>query len=265
MKKKDRQTFKLGIFLKELRGKRNLSLKDVEKETGIPNAYLSQLETGSRKKLPDPERLRLIADCYNVSIKELLEKAGYYEVEDIDETYVQKINKAFLHVINDPQFHTGHRIDPDKISIDIKRFVLEMHAYNVRKSSVYPALEQAAGRVVNKNILKSLIWKVEDAIRDSYTVKNKTLIRYRVRVICTETEGEIDEEKMYCEGPRKGTEKVTQTAIGEGVYEEDSSHIRGHEASLLLKATDIAVKNALPKIKGTNWASIVRPTYGEIE
>lgn len=265
MTNKDKHTFKLGTFLKDLREKRGLSLKDVEKETGIPNAYLSQLETGARKKLPDPERLRLIADCYNVSVMELLAKAGYYEVEEIDETYAQKINKAFLHVINDPQLHTGHRIDPDKISMDVKRFVLEMYEYNVKKSSFFPMLDQAAGRVINKNILKSLSWKVEDVLRDSFKVKNKILIRYRVRVTCTETEGEIDKDKFYSEGPKTGTEKVTQTAVGEGVYEEDAAKVKGHEALLLLRATDIAVKNALPKIKGTNWASIVRPTYGETE
>ena len=67
---------------------------------------------------------------------------------------------------------------------------------------------------------------------------------------------------MYFEGPKQETEKVTQTAIGEGVYEEDAAESQGYEAFMLIKATDIAVRNALPKIKGTNWASVVRLTWG---
>ncbi|GEM_PF-1033631 len=258
---KTKPGYPFGQFLKSLREKKSASLIDVEKATGISNAYLSQLETGSRRRLPPPDRLRLIANYYNVSVQELLAKAGYYEGKDIKETYEQQINKAFQHVIYDPQFHTGQRIDPKEISMDVKRFVLEMYSYNIRKSSFFPLL-QAAGRVVDKNIVKSLRWKTEEVTRDSYKSGGKTFIRYRVRVICTETEGEVDEEKIYYEGPKKGTEKVTQTATGEGVHEEDAADSQGHEAFLLIKATDIAVRNTLPKIKGTNWASIVRPTWG---
>lgn len=256
-----KQKFPFGQFLKSLREQKGVSLVDVEKATGISNAYLSQLETGARRRLPPPERLRIIADYYNISVKELLEKAGYYEARDIKETFEQRINKAFLHAINDPQFNTGQRINPNEISIDVKRFVLEMYSYNVRKSSFFVS-PQAAGRVIDKDIVKSLRWKTEEVVRDNYKAGGKQMIRYRVRVTCTETEGEVDKEKFYFEGPRQGTEKVTQTASGEGVYEEDSAESQGYEAFMLIKATDIAVRNALPKIKGTNWASIVRPTWG---
>jgi len=59
---KKMEKFHLGAFLKELREKKGVSLMDVEKATGISNAYLSQLETGARKKLPEPDRLRKIAN-----------------------------------------------------------------------------------------------------------------------------------------------------------------------------------------------------------
>lgn len=259
---KTKAAYPFGQFLKSLRERKNASLIDVEKATGISNAYLSQLETGARRRLPPPDRLRLLASYYNVSVQELLAKAGYYETKDIKETYVEKINKAFLHVIYDPQFHTGQRINPDEISLDVKRFVLEMYSYNVRKSSFFPTL-QAAGRVIDKNIVKSLRWKIEEVTRDARKVGGKMMIRYRVGVICTETEGEFDTEKIYYEGPKEGTEKITQTATGEGVQEEDAEGLQGYnESFLLIKAADQAVRNALPKIKGTHWASIVKPTVG---
>ena len=90
MKKKTKQTFPLGDFLKELRERKGVSLKKVEDETGISNAYLSQLETGVRQRLPNPDRLKALADYYNVSLQQLLEKAGYFGEGDIEETQEQK-------------------------------------------------------------------------------------------------------------------------------------------------------------------------------
>ncbi len=126
MAKKIRTSPPFGQFLKDLRERKGLSLDEVEEATGIPNAYLCQLETGARKKLPAPERLRIIADYYNVSIQELLEKAGYYESKEIEETFEQKIEKAFLHVVNDPSFKYGTRVKKE-YDLDAKRFIIEMY------------------------------------------------------------------------------------------------------------------------------------------
>lgn len=260
MKKTTKRSFPLGEYLKELREKKGVSLMDVEKAIKIPNAYISQLETGARRKLPEADRLRAIADYYNVKVEEILAKAGYYEQKNvIKETYEDGINKAFLHVIYDPQFKTGHRIDPNNLPMDVKRFVVEMHAYNVKRSS-FSIKPQAAGTIVENDIVRSLRWKTEDVSRDSYKSGGRTMIRYRVRVTCTETEGAQDEEKIYFEGPKQGTEKITQTVTGEGVYEEFETNWQGYEAILLIKATENAIRNALPKIKGTNWASIIKPS-----
>ena len=132
MKKKIKQTFPLGNFLKELRERKGVSLKKVEDDTGISNAYLSQLETGVRKKLPNADRLKALADYYNVSIQQLLEKAGYYENGDIEETQEQKIEKAFLHVISDPAFKYGTRLK-GKYDLDGKRFIIEMYEKLTKK------------------------------------------------------------------------------------------------------------------------------------
>lgn len=257
---KTKADYPFGRFLKSLREQKSVSLIDVEKATGISNAYLSQLETGARRRLPTPERLHALGDYYDVSVKELLEKAGYHEAKDNKETYEQKIDKAFLHVIHDPQFNTGHRIKPGEIGMDVKRFVLEMYSRNVRKALLFTS-PGATGRVINKNVVKLLKWKTEEVTRDIHKAGGKTLVRYRVRVTCIETEGKVDQEKIYFEGPVPGTEKITQTATGEGTHEENAADMYGYEAYLLLKATDNAVKNALAKIKGTNWESVVRPGW----
>jgi len=135
MKNKLKEPFPFGDFLKELRARKGVSLKKVEEATGISNAYLSQLETGERRRFPKPDRLIALADYYNVSIKELLEKAGYYGKGDIQETKEQQIEKAFLHVLNDPAFKYGTRLK-GKYDLDSKLFIIEMYEKLTKKKLV---------------------------------------------------------------------------------------------------------------------------------
>ena len=67
---------KLADELKRIRGIRHVSLRKVEEETGISNAYLSQLERGEAKN-PSPSKLHLLAEYYNVPYGSLMEAAGY--------------------------------------------------------------------------------------------------------------------------------------------------------------------------------------------
>ena len=277
MKKSPAKKYIFGEYLKELREKKGVSLKEVEKSIGASNAYISQLETGTRKKLPEPERLRAIADYYNVTVEELLTKAGYYEQKDVlKETFEHRISNAFLHVITDPQFHTGRIIKPNTIPLDVKRFVVEMSTYFHKKSCI-DVRPQAAGTLVDKGVVWSLRWKTKSVVRDVFPrpvnldptyyksksdlpkEEHRDIIRYRIQVECIETKGKFDEEKVYFEGSKAGTETITQTALGEGVHEEPENGWVGYESILLARATEAAVRNALPKLKGINWSSIVRP------
>ena len=61
-----------GEVLKELRKKRNMTLRDVELATGISNPYLSQIERGERG-IPTIKFLRRLADVYHVSVNKLIE------------------------------------------------------------------------------------------------------------------------------------------------------------------------------------------------
>jgi len=127
MEKKSAPT-PLGEFLKSMREKRGVTLRDVENATGLSNAYLSQLETGKRKtlKLPSPDVLRRLANYFNVSMMEILQHAGYLEESDIEETMEERIDKAYRHAISDPRFKSGTRITKDP-SLETKRFIVEMY------------------------------------------------------------------------------------------------------------------------------------------
>ena len=66
----------LAETLRTLRVMSGSSLRQVEKNTGISNAYLSQLETGSTVN-PSPQVLHSLADYYGVPYESLMEAAGY--------------------------------------------------------------------------------------------------------------------------------------------------------------------------------------------
>jgi len=115
-----------GSYLKRLRRAKGLSLKQVEGAAEVSNAYLSQIERGIRKP-PHPDILKRLAKVYEVPVEELLEAAGY--LEDAQERRLQgrKIERAFEHVITDPNYHSGTRLKGSALSLDAKRFIVEMY------------------------------------------------------------------------------------------------------------------------------------------
>src|SRR4051794_21050401 len=66
----------LGPNLRELRAKRGLSLRELERRSGINNAYLSQLERGDVAQ-PTPSMLARLAEAYDVPVATLMGWAGY--------------------------------------------------------------------------------------------------------------------------------------------------------------------------------------------
>src|SRR2546430_2317779 len=67
---------RLGQELHKIRKLHDLSLRQVEKITGISNAYLSQLENGKAGN-PSPHVLLQLSEVYGVPYKSLMESAGH--------------------------------------------------------------------------------------------------------------------------------------------------------------------------------------------
>lgn len=68
----------IGDELRRLRLLKGASLRDVERETKISNAYLSQLESGKAEQ-PSPRVLHKLAEFYKVSYEALMGVAGYLQ------------------------------------------------------------------------------------------------------------------------------------------------------------------------------------------
>ena len=67
---------RLAEELRTLRSVKKLSLREVEEQTGISNAYLSQLERAEAEN-PSPSKLQKLARCYGVPYESLMKAAGY--------------------------------------------------------------------------------------------------------------------------------------------------------------------------------------------
>lgn len=87
-------------FLKELRKKRGLSLREAAERSGLSHSYISSLETGTHPGTkapisPSPESLKRLASAYNFEYEQLMILAGYIEEpkeESFDE-FSDDINK----------------------------------------------------------------------------------------------------------------------------------------------------------------------------
>jgi len=66
----------LGAYLKDLREKRGLSMRDVERLSDISSGHLSMIEQ-EKVREPSPRILHSLAELYNVSYVALMKRAGY--------------------------------------------------------------------------------------------------------------------------------------------------------------------------------------------
>jgi transcriptional regulator with XRE-family HTH domain len=112
-----------GHFLKSLRDKQRMSLRDVEKESGVSNAYIAQLEKGDRPA-PSPDILKKLARAYNITVRELLLRAGYLDEPEVTATEEERIEAAFQYVLADPDYKLGTRLRGEELDTRGKRGVV---------------------------------------------------------------------------------------------------------------------------------------------
>jgi len=65
-----------GTYIKRLRNKRGMTIRQLELYSGVSNSYLSQLENGKRG-IPSPDIIKKLSTGLRVDYEELMIKAGY--------------------------------------------------------------------------------------------------------------------------------------------------------------------------------------------
>jgi transcriptional regulator with XRE-family HTH domain len=115
-----------GTYMRRLRKARGLTLKQVEAKAKVSNAYISQIERGLRKP-PHPNILKRLAETYDVEHLELLVEAGYLQEDSAAVAKRRQIEEAYEHVLTDPTFKQGTRLKGGHVSLETKRFIVEMY------------------------------------------------------------------------------------------------------------------------------------------
>jgi repressor LexA len=87
----EQKLIEFGNYLKHIRKEKGLSLRKLEELSGVSNAYLSQLENGKRG-MPTPEILKKICGPLEVPYEELMEKAGYIDLNKETVTAIKENN-----------------------------------------------------------------------------------------------------------------------------------------------------------------------------
>ena len=115
-----------GEYVRELRKRNRLTLKQAEERGVASNAYLSQLER-ERRRRPHPDILKRMADVYNEPITNLLAAAGYLVSESEPKSQGERIDQAYRRIQSDPRISHGTRHKGQKLSLETKRLFVEMY------------------------------------------------------------------------------------------------------------------------------------------
>ena len=116
----------LGSYLRELRRRKHLSLRQVQEETGASGSYLCQVEQG--KHYPSGRLLRKLAPAYDTSIRDLLIMASFPNKPEVNRSDQERIEWAFKCVVSNPEYQLGPRLNASSgLTLEAKRAIVEVY------------------------------------------------------------------------------------------------------------------------------------------
>ncbi len=128
---KTRQRPPIGELLKSLRGTK--TLRNVEGDTGITNAYLSNIELGIKK--PGVKTLAKLSSYYQVPLEHLLHVAGIEGEmpQPVERDSPMDIQRAFDFVVTDPRL-AQYQKPAQALPLDLQKYVVQIYEqYTGRK------------------------------------------------------------------------------------------------------------------------------------
>lgn len=114
----------IGALLQQLRG--HMSLREVQRQTGVSNLHPSRIEKG--EQLPGLNVLRRLAAFHNVDLRFLVMRTGLLDDGDAQPTGDEEaeVERAYRFVLADPVFRFGTR-PRGALTTESKRFIVEMY------------------------------------------------------------------------------------------------------------------------------------------
>ncbi|BCW97852.1 MAG: hypothetical protein KatS3mg024_0679 [Armatimonadota bacterium] len=99
----------IGAYLKNLRERAGLSVKEAARRAEMSSPYLYQIEDERRR--PSAKVLARLAGVYQVPVEDILRKAGFLPPvvlpEKEGESREERIQRAFEFVMKDPEVRAG--------------------------------------------------------------------------------------------------------------------------------------------------------------
>ncbi len=123
-----------GSYLRELREKRGLSLRELSRLAKVATGYLSQVEREKRKP-PTPAILKKLAPILEITARELMAKAGYLE-EETSQTEREIIESAFEFLTHHPRLR--NKMYFKKLPLVAKKALVELYEAITGKQLLYP-------------------------------------------------------------------------------------------------------------------------------
>ena len=155
----------LGPYLKRLRERNQLSLRQVAQEAGLSSGYLSQIEGGKRGRrkggeyfAPHPQILQKLATVYHVEDYDLFERAGYFQEGGVSFyrgfSEEHETNRCFDFVIHDPALKEIFTLQDKRAVIDRyegqtgrKLLNWTVHPSPMRKKATYQGMRLEGDRL----------------------------------------------------------------------------------------------------------------------
>ena len=120
----------IADLLKSLRGTK--TLRQVETDTGVSNAYLCNIELGLKR--PGIKTLSKLASYYQAPLHELLQVMAipFEKAPAAQASSVKDIQRGYAYVIDDPVF-SQYQKPAETMPVDAQRFVVQMYEHYTGK------------------------------------------------------------------------------------------------------------------------------------
>ena len=120
----------IADLLKNLRGTK--TLRQVEADTGVSNAYLCNIESGLKR--PGMKTLSKLASYYQVPLHDLLQVMAmpFEELPKPQKGSITDVQRGYAYVIEDPVF-SRYQKPAETMPIDAQRFVVQMYEHYTGK------------------------------------------------------------------------------------------------------------------------------------
>lgn len=109
----------LGAFVRRTREDKGWTLDYMGRLIGRPQTWVSNLEVGRKKNLPEPEELRALARVLDVSVDDMLTAAGYLKASDRQRDVANPFERT------DPRWRVVEALKQLDLGNDRHRFIVE--------------------------------------------------------------------------------------------------------------------------------------------